>query len=79
MRINGLIDTLIWFLRSITERVRRSIGVVIFSFFFVLVLIAFPEFPRWMIFVFSLVFIVVGTYQIRRDYKNSKKEDEKIR
>ncbi len=59
------------------ERLRRSIGVAVFSFFFIVVLLTIPEIPRSMTFVFSLVFIVVGTYQIRKDYKNSKKEEAK--
>ena len=57
-------------------RLRRSIGVAVFSFFLIILLFAFPKFPLGMNLVFSLVLIVVGTYQIQRDYKKSKKENE---
>lgn len=55
-------------------RLRRSIGVGVFSFFLIILLFAFPKFPLLMNVVFSLVLIVVGGYQIQRDYKKSKQD-----
>ncbi|PSL41013.1 hypothetical protein B0H99_103147 [Planomicrobium soli] len=57
-------------------KLKRSIELAVFSFFFIIVLFAFTKISREIILIISLVFIVVGAYQIRRDYKNSKIEEE---
>lgn len=57
-------------------RLKRSIGVSVFSLFLIILLFAFPKFPPRINLIFAFVLIVVGIYQIQRDYRNSREEEK---